>query len=320
VYQYFVYGLKVSSEIELPELYPFEFQLADVHIRLGAVPQGLRSPVIHTDWIDLAHKACLLRVPRVGRLLVRNGETITIDVGFFPKDSDLAMELRLIVLGSALGALLHQRGSLPLHIATVMTAHGIVGFTGLSGAGKSTLAGWFLKQRQRPLFSDDVAALDFPEDSLRLSPGPRRLKLGLDTVERLGLDAGRASRLSSNGSKYQIVVNQTVAPSPGPLIAIVDLARHASPAAPLFEPIRGKDAFDVIMSAVYRPIIGDWFHGHDRMVRMIVGLCDRTEVYRFTRSWSLDRLAADLEFLADRVEAIRTGSPLTVEKLVVADA
>jgi len=317
VYRYSVYGLNIASDIELPELYSLEFESADVRIRLGTVPRSLLSPDIRTDWIDLGQNSCLVRVPRVGRFLIEDGESITIEVAHLSDGPDPLIDLRSYVLGSALGALLHQRGSLPLHIAAVMTAHGVVGFTGPSGAGKSTLGGWFMKRFERPLFSDDVAALNFPEDSLRLFAGPRRIKLGRDAIDHLGFDTRSASRLASKNSKYQVLVEQPVLPEPNPLIALVELARHNVPEHPALERLQGKDAFDVIMGAVYRPIMGDWFQKHDRMVRLIASLCDSIEVYRFTRSWSLDRLSADLEFLADRIEAIPANSAFPLKRNAV---
>lgn len=58
-----------------------------------------------------------------------------------------------------MGAILHQRGILPLHGSTVTDGSRAVLITGDSGAGKSTLAVEFLKNGWK-LVTDDVAAVE----------------------------------------------------------------------------------------------------------------------------------------------------------------
>lgn len=304
MFRYSVFGLKVSSEIELPELYSCDFDSPDVEIRFGAVPQRIPNTEVRAGWLDMSADACLLRVPDVGRYLIEKGKTITIDAAHTTDARSSDIDIRLFVLGSSLGNLLHQRKSLPLHISAVMTPHGVIGFTGPSGAGKSTLGGWFMKQGRRALFSDDVAALHCPENPRRLFAGPRRLKLWLDAMEQLNFDVNSASKVISHKPKYQIIGDQTIEPEPLPLIAMVELARHPSPSPPTLQRLRGKAAFDVMMGSVYRPMVGDWFHSHERMVGSIASLCSKIKVYRFIRSWSLDQLSKDLDFLAEQIEVI----------------
>jgi hypothetical protein len=136
---YEVFGLKIRSEIPLPELQPMENPNdPDVTIR--------RSPV--AAWRNGLEKwddALVLAVPEVGRYRIEGGDEILVDQDRGAPDRNL----RLFLLGSAFGALLHQRGLLPLHANAVQIDGKAVAFMGASGAGKSTLAAWFYDQGYR---------------------------------------------------------------------------------------------------------------------------------------------------------------------------
>ena len=68
--------------------------------------------------------------------------------------------IRLYLLGSAMGVLLHQRGLLPLHANAVEIDGKAFAFMGASGSGKSTLAAWFHDHGYR-IIADDVCAVRF---------------------------------------------------------------------------------------------------------------------------------------------------------------
>ena len=89
-----------------------------------------------------APRQFLLKISRVARYLVSDGNEIIVDP---EPDADLSA-IRLFLFGSAFGALLHQRGILPLHGSAIVTSRGAVVFAGVSGSGKSALACAFHRQ------------------------------------------------------------------------------------------------------------------------------------------------------------------------------
>jgi len=89
----------------------------------------------------------------VVRVSVRSGTTIL----FQPLGQDQA-RLRLFLLGSAMGALLAQRGKLVLHAGCVAMGERALAVAGNSGAGKSTTTA-ALVQRGCTLLSDDLVAV-----------------------------------------------------------------------------------------------------------------------------------------------------------------
>ena len=119
--RYGVYHLAVESEIDFPE-FPkaSEDGAADVVISLGSVPDHLEDPIATGVLYEASAEEFLLRVPDVAAYYV-NSEKIIVEPAGAPID-----EVRVFLLGSAMGALLHLRGMLVLHAAAFATPQGAV--------------------------------------------------------------------------------------------------------------------------------------------------------------------------------------------------
>ncbi|MDX8394562.1 MAG: hypothetical protein R8K21_08285, partial [Mariprofundales bacterium] len=112
----------------------------DLTIKYGEVSAaGLEQPKKFTPFFQCAKDNLWLNVPDIARFLISNGNSITVESA---KNSD-PQSIRLFLLGSCLGAILHQRGMLILHANAIRFDDGCVLFAGTSGQGKSTLAAAF---------------------------------------------------------------------------------------------------------------------------------------------------------------------------------
>ena len=135
-YQYTAYGLNILSCIPCPELSPGN-GLPDVTIRYGAVPDSLVGAKERGTWYQATPEQLLLSIDGVGRYLITGGKEIVIERAPNAKDD----VVRLFLLGSAVGALLYQKGLLPLHGSAIEANGGCVAILCDSGLGKSALAG-----------------------------------------------------------------------------------------------------------------------------------------------------------------------------------
>ena len=123
----------------------------------------------------------------LGRVRVRSGTEILVEPAGRSDDADM---LRLLVLGFALPALLHQRGLLVLHASVVAINGGSVAFMGRSGAGKSDASRESFFNGGDTIISDDIAVIDLAAGMpLRVQPGAPRLKLWPASVAKLGCAA-----------------------------------------------------------------------------------------------------------------------------------
>jgi hypothetical protein len=100
-----------------------------------------------------------------------------------------AEEERILIflMGSAMGALLHQRGILILHAGAIEANGRSILFCGPSGIGKSTLAAGFHK-RGYSFLADDVCAVAMIDGKPSVVPGFPRLKLWADVLRKLDKD------------------------------------------------------------------------------------------------------------------------------------
>jgi hypothetical protein len=181
-----------------------------------------------------------------GRYRVSGGRRITIA----PRRDAADTDIRLYLLGTALGALCHQRPGLPLHAAAVLGRDGAIAVAGPTGAGKSTLAAQ-LAARGVTVLADDlcVAETDAP-DAPRLRPGLSRIKLWRGSP---ALDPGKAAILEAIGEtidKLSLPLEGAVPPECAPLRRIYVLAPGGM--AGSVRRLSGAEAAQAVIDSVYR--------------------------------------------------------------------
>ncbi len=242
--RYSLFGLTIDSDLALPELFEASReQPVDVTIELGRIPiKGDFEPGLHA-----AGGGGLLVIDKQARYFVADGSRIVIE----PRKGASTRNVRLFLLGSAFGLLLHQRQLLPLHANAVEIDGSIVAFMGESGAGKSTLAAWF-NDRGYPLIADDVTVVSFDAGAPIIQPGLPRLRLRESVIEATGRNPAEYS-LSVDGQptydKRDVLLPRgKVASQPRRLGAVVELSRTGAP----FGRLHGADAAEAILSHTYR--------------------------------------------------------------------
>lgn len=193
------YNLTIESELDLPEL-PLctqETSAPDVSIRIAKVPpDGLPEGKQLGPFLWVTPDQLWLQVPRIARFWVRGGHNIDID----PEPGIDEDSLRVFLLGSALGALLFQRGHLVLHGNAIRIGNQVMVCVGQSGAGKSSLAAGFM-QRGYDILADDVVPVDA---QCRALPGFPRIKLWQDVADKLNIDTGALKRIRPGIEKYNL--------------------------------------------------------------------------------------------------------------------
>jgi len=136
-------------------------------------------------------------------------------------------KLRLFLLGTARGALIHQRGELPLHAATLVPPgrNAAIAICGPSGAGKSTLAAE-LSRRGWVLVADDTTRITWNGGEAVAWPSRDSIKLWRDAFESSGIDVSRLERVARDLDKYYVRV--PARDTPVKLGAIAELAADGS--------------------------------------------------------------------------------------------
>ena len=286
------YGLRIDSELPLPDLAPepaaASREPADVVVRLAAVPPPSPSAALLPRGLWVDGDRIGLDVPGVGRYACTGGTRIVVEPA--PGATDAA--LRLFLLGSALGALLTQRGLLVLHGNAFVVDDACAVVLGHSGAGKSTLAAE-MHRRGHVVLSDDVVPVD---DAGRALPGWPRIKLWQDALDRLGRGSSGLERVADGFAKFHVPLER--APTePVPIRWVYVLDRHAGPLRVV--PVTGAAVFTSLYEHTYRNdiLVGDLRRAH--LVRS-AALAGTARLARLERPRGVDSVAASAEaILAD---------------------
>ena len=244
--RYSTYNLSIQSDLALPEL-PLCTQLGrppDVSIRLATVPaEGLPAGQQLGPFLWVTPDQLWLEVPHVARFWVQGGHTILVE----PAPGIDEDSVRVFLLGSALGALLFQRGHLVLHGNAIRIGDQCMVCVGQSGAGKSTLAAGFM-QRGYDILADDVVPVDA---QCRALPGFPRIKLWQDVADKLHIDTSALARIRPNLEKFNFPLTQRPDQAPLP-IRWVYILRSDNRDEITLEPIQGMQRFLPLRANTYR--------------------------------------------------------------------
>ncbi len=294
-----VYGLTVATWIPFPELEPApEGAPVDVAIRLGEVPADLPDARFRGARFQTAPGRLLAWIPGVGRYLTFEGREIRVQ----PDPGSTESDLRALLLCSPMGALLHQRGILPLHASVIVTSQGAVAFMGVSGRGKSTLAAHFSKRGFRVL-ADDVAAVTFDAAGNPIvQPGLPQFKLWPNSARELVEDAESLPRLRPQLDKRTLAFRDSFCREPVPLARLYHLSADSRISEPTLtlQPVlkRVTLLLENTYRAQYLPGLGlqkPHFQSLSRLAAQVplttVTRPDRSE---FSALTLVDLLAADL--------------------------
>ena len=250
IHCYIVAGLTVRSELPLPELLRQQSTncQTDVEIRFAPCPTSLPQPARSEMEAEIAENEVLLNIDKIGRFHIRQGREILIEAAADVQPKDL----RLYLLGSALGAIYFQRGLFPLHASVVVIKGSAVAFTGDSGAGKSTMAAWMNSQGY-PLLCDDVCVVRFDDQGTPVAyPGFPRLKLWKDALNAFEIDSSDLQRDYSRADKFHMSPSNRFWTDPVPLTHINVLQFSETDSTPCIEDVSPASAVHLLRNNTYR--------------------------------------------------------------------
>ncbi|MDO8870306.1 MAG: hypothetical protein Q7V10_06090 [Methanobacteriaceae archaeon] len=179
---YTAHGLNIKSEITFPELLESS-EDSDILIKYGDFDYSSKKIIsegvfrIASHYI-LTEESMYLIWNNIDICQIIKGEEIIVN----SQTSIDETFLRALILGPALGILLHQRGRLVLHASAVNMNDVAVAFMGHNGAGKSTTTFSFMNSGY-PLIADDILSIEFRDNLPVVFPGLPRIKLWPESME-----------------------------------------------------------------------------------------------------------------------------------------
>lgn len=299
-HDYSVFGLHLRSELPLPELLSaVPRPEPHVLVGLGKIPSHASA----TPGLQPIQDGMLLTVPDVARYAIIHGSKITVDRVAGVQDENV----RLFLLGSAMGVLLHQRGLLPLHANAVEVGGRAFAFMGSSGAGKSTLAAFF-NDRGFRIVADDVCAVNFSENGrAQVCPGIGRLRLSREVLDATGRDiaAYQRSFFGQNApDKYDVPLSHPFDTDKAIALAAVYLLERSEHLA--IEQLTGIAAAEAIFANTYRGAYVSSAGSSQDHWSACIRLVQATPVFRAGRRWGLGVLPEQSAGLLQHAQQLST--------------
>ena len=289
---YRAFGLTIGSELALPGL-PTTDDEPQVRIRRGVVPEWDGEATIqYGDRLKIRGEECAVRFKALPfTSLIRNGNLVQFEAA--PGQDEMAS---LHVLGSCAGALLFQRGLVPLHGNSIATPFGAAMVAGRIGAGKSATTFAFLQRGYR-LIADDISAVSFESSEPRVIPGFPRLKLWRSTLEFFGRDCAEFPRLRPDLDKFHYPVDESFCAEPQRLSAIYILQPGDSPGVAV-RALSGIAKLQALRPHLYKVRFPDAIRNWPPLLGKMCRLADSVRVNIVERP----REGVTIEAVADAIE------------------
>lgn len=297
-YRYHAFGLELESDRPLPDLRQTASAASpDVTIGNGPIAEAtIPEPV----GLHIGPHGAILNIPDVGRYLISDGNRIIVE----PADGATDRNVRLYLLGSAIGAILHQRALLPLHANVIEFDGAAVAFMGHSGAGKSTLATWF-HDRGHAVLGDDVCVVRPGEDGEPVAePGLLRIRLWGDALQASGRTASDYDMSFDDMDKYDVPLSPGTQMKPLRLAAIYNLHSIDPHHASSIERLSGVGAIQALVANTYRGGFLPMMDGVQSHLAQCIALARQVPVFDLRRRWSLDALADEVAYIEAHVRTI----------------
>ena len=199
-YYYKIYGISLESELQLPSLVSSKGAEAEVCIKYGKLPSHLPSIREKGLYFESSPNDFLFKFQHIAKYRIQNGTRIEIEIF---DDSRLEL-VKMILLGTVMGILLHQRGIVPIHGSAIHTTNGAYIFSGPSTIGKSSLLAWFIKLGFNAI-ADDIAAIK-PVNKPILYHGIPQLKLWIDVLDYCNLE--KETKIRPELEKYRLSITE----------------------------------------------------------------------------------------------------------------
>lgn len=290
-YIYKAFGLIIKSEFEIPEFLVFD-EIPDIEITLGEVPDELSKVTQKGVRYQAGKNEFLLVVDNIATYYVHEGNHITIKLHKKKVDK----EVRLFLLGSALGALFLQRGLLPIHGSTIKINNSATIFTGLSGVGKSSIAAYFVSQGYWAL-ADDISVVNH---NLEVVPGFPGMKVWKDVLQKLNIEKESLTEIRANIKKYQLPINNNYYDKSLILSNIIIISTKNSPGYEI-EELTGIKKFNAIKNNTYRYRFVRGLEKQQDHFQILNKLLPGIKVYKVERPQSPLLLNEFADFLLNKI-------------------
>jgi len=294
-YKYKIFGFTIASEFQIDDLLSSD-AIPDVSIRYGVIDSDLKNPVYTGVRFQIAKNEFLLKVDNVAKFLISKGETIIVDKVEGAGDN----EINLFLLGSAMGALIHQREMLPIHGSTIKIKDKSVIFSGVSGAGKSSISAYFVKKGYK-IVADDISVVAVNNNKNIVSPGYPRIKLWEDVSNNLNIETNDSLRIRPEINKFGVNVSESFYNSDIEVNKIIIINTKNTSGFEI-EKLKGIEKFNALKNNTYRFNFAERLQKKQSLFSFYSKFLPNIDIYRLSRPQKPLMLDELYKFIVEKCE------------------
>lgn len=199
MFNYFLYGNRLGSEIKLKQLYPIEPQEDwDITIKVAPMPAREQEAERAGKMIYISREHLWFR-NQYANYLIKDGKTISV----WPYEGVDMQCLHPFILGYCMSMLFWQRRMEAIHCSCVRVKDRALIIAGHSGSGKSTLTTRFIEQGHG-LMADDMVILDNTPGPVLAYPAFPQQKLCRDAALRQNYQLDELWYIDEDKDKFAV--------------------------------------------------------------------------------------------------------------------
>jgi hypothetical protein len=295
-YSFFGTVLRTPLALDvLPAPPAAEIAADQVTLTLGEVPPELPDVVWSSPFLSVGlDRRVLINVAAVGRFLVSDGR----EIRFAPGSDATPAAVQSILLSIVSGAILHQRGALPLHASCVQVNGKAVAIAGPAARGKSTLAAALVACGAR-LISDDISVVQTGTDTPRVVQGALGMRLWPDAIDSAGVaPCGEWTPVRPGHAKRVRPANLSWT-APIPLRAVLRLEVENAVSPPGWRLLRGPASAAPMQNLIYRINLSRHLGRFESLCLALMQLADRVPIVELRRPNDLGALERTVSMVRD---------------------
>ena len=298
---YYVYGLKIKSEIEIEEFVKLD-NINDedvVSISYGIMSDEIKEGIREGKRIELKDNKIWFHINDIATYCVSNGNKVEVELC---DNSDMKL-MKIYVMCSCLGFIMLQKKMVAIHGGVIEIDNKAVIFTGDRGAGKSTLT-TALREKGYKFISDDVAGIKIDKVPY-VMPGFPYQKLCESAMDKFGYDKEKnTSFMSDKEVKYVVPALDEFVYEGRELVSIVKLTVGDVEEVTI-EELRGSEKLNNIIENIYR---GEYIKHLGKMdpiyFKQCVDIAKNINFYVVTRPKDKFTVDKQIELIEDKLLAL----------------
>ncbi len=291
-YFYKIYGLKVVSELEIPEAQEYAFSEPDVTIETGSIPDFLKDSKEkgYGTWTNGTVNAWF-NTPGAAQFYVEGGTRILIE----PEEDGNKALMNSMILSAGMCLVLLQRNEPVLHGSAIVTGKKAAVISGESGAGKSTVTMEILKEKVGFL-ADDTVRIQMQDGGVYAHPTYPQQKVCRNHVEEYGLDMKNLRYIDEGRDKFALMRRECYLPDAVELGTVVVLKKKRNIDRVVVKKLVGKEALELLLdnlylSNTYKENVGISFE----LLQQMICIANKAEIYEIYRPAEGNSLGQVLE-------------------------